>query len=246
MVNPAPGYSITTPYGKSGSWSCGFHTGADLACPAGTRLVAAIAGQIRHRNYGSALGNHQFSISPDPGQPYADGEVFYAHTRTRLADGVYVNIGDFVAECGSEGQSSGPHLHFEWHPSEKNSWGCNVCANPQPVIDHGGGSTAPPPSSSSYPKPTSGEVRLSKLHYGQEDSDSVWYLQDVLNRHSLPAPGNITLPLTGNYWDQTSTVVVTCQQTHGYGNDPINASYIGPSQANHLFSGSGLTVINDL
>lgn len=136
MTNPAPGYKVTTAYGVKGSWSCGFHTGVDIACPTGTRLVAAIAGEIRHRSYGSALGNHQFAISPDPGQPFAEGEAFYAHTRTRLPDGTRVNVGDYVAECGVEGNTTGPHLHFEYHPEQKNSWGCNVCANPQPLLDY--------------------------------------------------------------------------------------------------------------
>lgn len=240
MVNPVPGYSITTSYGKSGNWSCGWHTGADFACPAGTRLVAAIAGEIRHRNYGSALGYHQFSISPDPGQPFADGEVFYAHTRTRLPDGTRVNVGDFVAEAGAEGNASGPHLHFEFHPEAKGTWGCDECANPQPVIDHnpGGG------GGGSYPKPTSKKVYLSKLKYGQEDSDSVWYLQTVLNGHTLS--GGQTLPTSGNYLSETDEEVRLCQQQHGFGNDPVNQSYVGPSQANHLFNGTGLTVVNDL
>jgi murein DD-endopeptidase MepM/ murein hydrolase activator NlpD len=109
----------------------------DYAAPKGTVLVAAIAGQVRHRNYGSALGNHQFAISPDPGQPFENGEVFYAHTYDRPPDGLYVNVGDVVAHVGVEGNTTGPHLHFEFHPNDKNDWGCEpVCADPQPVIDH--------------------------------------------------------------------------------------------------------------
>lgn len=243
MVNPVPGYNITTPYRKSGSWSCGYHTGVDLACPVGTRIVAPIAGQIRHRNYGSALGNHQFAISPDPGQPFAEGEVFFAHTRTRLADGVYVNVGDFVAECGVEGNTTGPHLHYEFHPNQKNSWGCEpVCANPQPTIDHqaGGGGGG---SGSDYPVPTSKTVYVSKLRFGQEDSDSVWYLQDALNAH--PLSGGATLPTTGGYFSMTDAEVIKCQTQHGFGADPPGASFVGPSQAEHLFAGRGLTVVYD-
>ena len=138
MANPVPGHSVSTAYGKSGGWSCGWHTGVDIAAPKGTAVVASIAGQIRHRNYGGDLGNHQFAISPDPGQPFADGEVFYAHTYDRPPDGVYVSIGDLVAHVGVEGNTTGPHLHYEYHPEEKNSWGCNVCANPQPTLDHQG------------------------------------------------------------------------------------------------------------
>lgn len=139
----APYNVVTTAYGKRSSWwSCnedssgnGVHTGVDLAAPEGTPLFAVIDGQIRHRNYGSAFGGHQFSISPDPGQPFADGEFFYAHARKRLADGVYVKAGDWVGEVGSEGNVSGPHIHGEYHPDTKNVWNCSVHADPQPVLD---------------------------------------------------------------------------------------------------------------
>lgn len=141
---PVPAqYVITTAYGKRGSyWSCnedgngnGVHTGCDMACPEGTPLYAAIDGQIRHRSYGSAFGSHQFAISPDPGQPWANGEVFYAHARKRLADGVFVKAGEWVGEAGAEGNVSGPHLHFELHADSKNVWNCGVHDNPQPALD---------------------------------------------------------------------------------------------------------------
>lgn len=144
MVMPLPAqYGISTPYGKRGPyWSCskdssgnGIHTGADFAAPAGTPLYATIAGQIRWRSYGSAFGNHQFAISPDPGQPFAAGEVFYAHARKRLADGVYVKAGDWVGEVGSEGNVTGPHLHYEFHPNSKNVWSCAVVADPAPTLE---------------------------------------------------------------------------------------------------------------
>ena len=139
----APYDVVTTPYGKRGSyWSCnenssgGVHTGCDLAAPSGTFIYAPIAGQIRHRSYGSAFGGHQFAISPDPGQPFADGEVFFAHTRTRLQDGTYVQIGTFIGEVGAEGNVSGPHLHMEYHPDTKGSWSCSVHADPAPILNH--------------------------------------------------------------------------------------------------------------
>lgn len=143
MVNPVPGYSVSTPYGKRGPyWSCndngsgGVHTGIDVACPAGTDVVAAIAGQIRHRNYGSSFGSHQFAISPDPGQPFADGEVFHAHMTSRPKDGVYVKVGDYLGNVGAEGNVSGPHLHLEYHADTKNQWSCSTHDDPQPVLDH--------------------------------------------------------------------------------------------------------------
>ena len=54
MVNPVPGYTVSTPYKKRGShWSCdedsagnGVHTGIDYAAPAGTKVVAARGGRL--------------------------------------------------------------------------------------------------------------------------------------------------------------------------------------------------------
>ena len=142
MSSPIPGKSITTPFGKRGKhWSCkanssgGIHTGVDYAAPAGTQIVAPIAGTIRHRNYGSAFGRHQFAISPSKGQPFASGEVFFAHTTTRLADGTEVKVGQKIAKVGAEGNVTGPHLHMEYMPSTKGKWNCNVHADPKPVIN---------------------------------------------------------------------------------------------------------------
>jgi hypothetical protein len=247
VTNPVPGVGISTPYGKRGSyWSCqedsngnGIHTGVDYACAKGTQIVAAIDGEIRHRNYGSAFGNHQFAISPDPGQPFGDGEVFYAHTTDRPADGTRVTINQPVAHVGAEGNVSGPHLHFEYHPNVKNSWNCGVVADPAPVINHGG-SSGGGGGGGEYPKPTSNTVHLSKLKYGQEDSDSVWYLQDALNAH--PLNGGSDLPTTGNYFDKTDHEVILCQQQHGFGNDAPGTSYVGRKQAEHLFAGRGITI----
>ena len=109
-------FKITTHYGKRGSyWSCnrdssgnGIHTGLDFAAPVGTPVFATIAGDVRHRNYGSAFGNHQVAISPDADQPFGKGEVFYAHMRSRVADGTKVKPGDKIGEVGTEGNVSGP------------------------------------------------------------------------------------------------------------------------------------------
>jgi len=140
---PIAGVGISTPYGKRGSyWSCnedsngnGIHTGVDFACASGTDIKAPIAGQIRHRSYGSSFGNHQFAISPDPGEPFGDGEVFFAHTTNRPQNGVYVKIGDYLADVGAEGNVSGPHLHMEYHADTKGKWSCSVVDDPQPVLD---------------------------------------------------------------------------------------------------------------
>ena len=146
MASPlkSPHDVVTTAWGKRGSyWSCnedssgnGVHTGADFACPSNTNLYAAIAGTIRHRSYGSAFGDRCFAISPSEGQPFAKGEIFYAHGNERLADGTEVQVGDYVGKSGARGNVSGPHLHLEYHADSKNVWSCSAHDNPQPVLDH--------------------------------------------------------------------------------------------------------------
>ena len=232
MTNPCPGHSVTTPYGKPGGWAAGYHTGADYACGAGTPIVAATAGVVVSNAWNDDYGNYvQIETSGIRHR--------YCHLRepSPLNIGQHVSEGQHIGNAGSTGNSTGPHLHYEERFDPYGYW---EHREPQFNSEAGGGTTG-----DAYPPPISATVYLSKLRYGQQNSDSVWYLQDTLNRHSLPAPGNVTLPLTGNYFDQTGTVVVTCQQHHGYGNDPVNASYVGPSQAQHLFAGSGLTIVDD-
>lgn len=77
--------------------------------------------------------------------------------------------------------------------------------------------------------PPAARVNLSQLHYGQRGSDSVVQLQRALNAHL-----RLSLPLSGNYLDQTDAAVRRCQQAHGYGSDPARKSFVGPSQARHL------------
>jgi Peptidase family M23/N-acetylmuramoyl-L-alanine amidase len=233
---------ISTQYGKRGKhWSCrkvaglGIHTGVDFAAPEGTPVYATIAGEVRHRNYGSAFGKHQVAISPDPGEPFADGEVFYAHMRSRVADGTRVKPGDKIGEVGSEGNVTGPHLHYEFHPKHKNRWNCDVVADPSPTLNREVGASDAIPH---------GKVYLSKLKYGQMDSDSVKRLQMHLNDHSLK--GGQTLPVSGNYLDETDEEVRLCQQQHGFGNDPAKASYVGRKQAEHLFTECACTLIDDV
>lgn len=241
MTYPIKNVGISTPYGKRGGyWSCnedgngnGVHTGVDFACSSGTDILAPIAGQIRHRSYGSAFGNHQFAISPDDGEPFGKGEVFFAHTTSRLSDGTRVKVGQKISDVGAEGNVSGPHLHMEYHADTKGQWSCSTHDNPQPILDHGNGGGG---GNGDYPKPKTKDVYLEKLHYGQEDSDSVWHLQNVLNGHKLS--GGQTLPTTGNYLSETDEEVRLCQGQHGFGSDPVNKSFVGAKQADHLFDSS--------
>jgi len=56
-----------------------------------------------------------------------------------------------------------------------------------------------PKKNKAYPKPTSGEVYLDKLHPGKKNSDSVYYWRMAMNAISFK--GGSELPLNGNYTD---------------------------------------------
>lgn len=88
-----------------------------------------------------------------------------------------------------------------------------------------------------------GLVYLSKLKYGQQDSDSVRRLQMHLNDH--PLDGGENLPIVGNYGDQTDEEVRLCQAQHGFGSDPVGNSSVGPQQAEHLFKNCGCAIVDD-
>ena len=79
-----------------------------------------------------------------------------------------------------------------------------------------------------------GAVRVDKLHYGQEDSDSVRRLQHVLNTMTTDRP-HPRLPVTGNYLEMTDATVRAWQDHIGADRDPERASCIRPDQARLLF-----------
>ena len=136
MVVPVPSSSITTPYGRRGPyWSCnedangnGIHTGADFAASSGTKVVAARPGTLVHCNHGSAFGSHQVEVRCDDGT-----RDFYAHMRQRRGEGP-IGAGEKVGEVGSEGNVTGPHLHFERHATSTGGWSCAVVRDPHPSI----------------------------------------------------------------------------------------------------------------
>ncbi len=103
---PIDGGKLTSGFGKRGRR---MHKGVDIAAPLGTGVVAAAAGKViysddKQRGYGNLVILH-----------HADGYVtVYAHNRRNLVDeGETVRQGSRIAEVGSTGRSTGPHLHFE-------------------------------------------------------------------------------------------------------------------------------------
>jgi murein DD-endopeptidase MepM/ murein hydrolase activator NlpD len=97
-------------------WRWGrMHRGIDVAGPVGTPIVAAAAGKVISAGWNyDGFGNRVEILHPD-------GTVtLYAHTNKVLTKvGKQVHQGELIAEMGSTGNSTGPHLHFQVHPKGK-------------------------------------------------------------------------------------------------------------------------------
>jgi len=85
-----------------------YHTGADIALPEGTDILAAQTGTV---TFADNNGGYGLMVVIDGG----DGLVTkYAHCSVLLVNaGQTVQAGDVIARIGSTGTSTGPHLHFE-------------------------------------------------------------------------------------------------------------------------------------
>jgi len=84
------------------------HTGLDFPADTGTSIVAAAGGVVVTQEYQSAYGN---MLEVDHGNNLV---TRYAHaSKVLVRKGDLVKRGQKVAEVGSTGRSTGPHLHFE-------------------------------------------------------------------------------------------------------------------------------------
>jgi murein DD-endopeptidase MepM/ murein hydrolase activator NlpD len=108
---PAQGV-LTSGFGRR--WGR-MHRGIDIAGPIGTPIVAAAAGYVVSSGWNSGGFGNLVKIR------HEDGSVtYYAHNhRLLVRTGDYVQQGQQIAEMGSTGRSTGPHLHFEIRPDGK-------------------------------------------------------------------------------------------------------------------------------
>ena len=100
--------TFTSGYG----WRWGrMHRGIDIAGPVGTPIVAAASGVVVRSGWNSGGYGNVVDIR------HRDGSMTrYAHnSRLLVREGQQVNQGQSIAQMGSTGYSTGPHLHFEIH-----------------------------------------------------------------------------------------------------------------------------------
>jgi murein DD-endopeptidase MepM/ murein hydrolase activator NlpD len=101
-------FEIGTPYGQPGAlWASGVHTGQDFPAAIGTPVLAVGGGTayVEHPGWAGTL------VRVEHGNGLA---TIYAHlSSVAVADGQPVQAGQQIGGVGSEGNSTGPHLHFE-------------------------------------------------------------------------------------------------------------------------------------
>jgi len=86
------------------------HAGIDFAAPVGTAIYAAAGGVVASAEVHPAYGN---TVTIDHGNEVS---TLYAHaSRLLVKAGDIVKRGQKIAEVGTTGRSTGPHLHFETH-----------------------------------------------------------------------------------------------------------------------------------
>lgn len=86
------------------------HNGADFSAPTGTPLYAVADGTLSFKpNNGGAGNTADVTLSDGTKFRYFHLDGFEGEERT-------VKKGDIIGYVGSTGKSTGPHLHFEYHP----------------------------------------------------------------------------------------------------------------------------------
>ena len=101
-IFPARG-PITQAFGHNG------HPGIDIGAPLNSPIYAAAAGYVLYAGPASGFGNEIIL-------QHAGGvQTVYGHMRYLRVRSGPVTAGEVIAWVGSEGNSTGPHLHFEVH-----------------------------------------------------------------------------------------------------------------------------------
>ncbi len=108
---PVEGVSVGSPFGFRIDPITGrsaLHTGLDFPAETGTPILSAAGGLVVVQEYHPAYGN---MVEIDHGN---DLMTRYAHaSKVFVKKGDLVKRGQKIAEIGSTGRSTGPHLHFE-------------------------------------------------------------------------------------------------------------------------------------
>ena len=141
---PVPGHVVGSGFGWRIDPITGrsaLHTGLDFPAATGSDILAAAGGVVVTQEFHPAYGN---MVEVDHGNQVI---TRYAHTsRVLVKRGDVVRRGQKIAEVGTSGRSTGPHLHFE-------VWVKGVWQDPRKFLAAGDAATR---AQNSPGKPTAG------------------------------------------------------------------------------------------
>jgi len=97
------------------------HTGTDIAAETGAKIISATDGIVIYKSTKGDYGKH-LKIQVN------DVIVLYAHcNKLYVEEGEIIKQGQEIAEVGSTGNTTGPHLHFEIRYQDR-------CVDPQLIL----------------------------------------------------------------------------------------------------------------
>jgi murein DD-endopeptidase MepM/ murein hydrolase activator NlpD len=105
-------FALSQRFGVRNGRDANGHPGIDLAAPLETPIYAAAEGDVLYSGPAQGFGN--WIVLQHPGGI----ETVYGHMQSKdllVPPGAHVRTGQNIARVGSEGMSTGPHLHFEVH-----------------------------------------------------------------------------------------------------------------------------------
>jgi len=134
---PVQDYVLTAGFGQAGDRWVSLHTGQDFAIPTGTKVVAITDGTVIEAGWAGPYGYRIVIQHPDGSQ------TWYCHLSVMKVRSGKVSAGQIIALSGDTGNTTGPHLHLEYHPpgpADPNTGvpGASTAVNPMPFLrSHG-------------------------------------------------------------------------------------------------------------
>lgn len=121
VVFPLPDatYTDTSSYGWRSDPFTGdrtFHAGSDLAAANGTPILAIADGVVVFAGLSGGFGGLVILEHTVDGQRVASSYAHIYPNRIHVVAGNTVTAGAHIADVGSAGRSTGPHLHLQIHP----------------------------------------------------------------------------------------------------------------------------------
>lgn len=95
-----------------------FHSGTDMGAPMGTPVLAALTGRVMLADF---FGGYGLAIALEHTQ--GTQQTLYGHlSEIFVKPGEVVKQGTVIGRVGSTGNSTGPHLHFEFRQLTTQGW----------------------------------------------------------------------------------------------------------------------------